>query len=294
MRLVCKIILILGLFLSGCSKDKDDTPLNIFSIQFRLEDEDGNDIFRQEIQNIDIIFFDGEGRYLSQKSLSKTDLDKYQGLIFNSRDRDLHLIFWANRLDNTIIGAFGDNPVIDDYRIYSKENNITKNGDPLYYASLKTSDLRKSAFEASGINFTQAHKVVSIYVKGFSDEVNGNNLLPQIELTRLPVGYDFYMSPLSDLINYKQASSNILTPEGYMAGVNFRTPHFPEDYTSKIRIIKSSTGESAYTVDLEELFSNQGEDIHKDNVVSIFIEFKAGEVIVTLPKWSGIGIEPEI
>jgi len=294
MRLVCKIILVLGLFLSACSKDKDDVPQNMLSIQFRLDDKEGNDIFRNEIRNVDAIIFDDEGHYLSHKFLSKTDLDEFQGMMFDTEDRDYHIIFWANRLDNTDIGMLGENPVIDNYAIYNKQNSIANNGDPLFYASLKTSDLRKSESETSGVSFVRAHKIIGIYVKGFVDEVNGNNVLPSIQLTGLPYGYDFYMALLSDLISYKQISSNMLTPEGYLAGVNFYTPHFPQDYASEINIIKSSTGESAYTVSLKDLFSNQGTDINKDYQISVYIEFKNGEVVVSLPKWSGVIVDPEI
>lgn len=295
MKFAYRIILILVLCLSGCSKDHhgEITPPHSISILFNFNDEEGNDIFGEEIQNVTVILFDKEGHYLSHKYLSKTELEDFKGVLFYPQDDDYQLIFWGNRSDNMEISISGEGAVFENFRIGHKDKsgNDVRNGAPLFYASLQTSDLETP--EKAEISFTRAHKLINIYVKGFVDEVDGTNLLPVIRFTGVPTGYDFTMSPLTDLINYKQSATNILTPEGYLAGVSYYTPHFTDGYDSEIHIIKASTGESAYTFSLRELLEKKASPEH-EYIISVFIEFNAGEVSITLPEWSETGVHPEI
>lgn len=311
MKILYQSLIVALLFLlGGCIRENnEDCPVvgsqHNVTLMFRYLDDSGSDVFPQEIDKVDLFVFDANGRFVRRVQVLKAELNTFQGVIMELDPGTYRIVCWGNASSRTQINEPDINSSMKDFFIYFTGSD---SADPLYYSvgtrgaegdiPYYTLEVPANRSVAGIIDFTSQYNVIEVYVKGFSDSNNpGRETTPDIEVRDLTPGYYFDMEPLKGQTkSFEQASEMVATPQGIMAGARFYTPDFNEDNQININIIKNSTGETVATVNLREFLIQN--DIHLDGrgvqTIRIYIEFKNGNVYITIPEWDSTEVVPEV
>lgn len=282
---------------SGCISEKNNTEdcsIGNVTLIFSLPDAEGKESLREHIEQIDLILFRNEV-FHSQDRIPVSSLDESRSLIMELEPGTYQAVAWGNLKGNLRMSELYDrmSPEIGTVTFYSIET-----GDPLYYAAapalglsrminpdnqLYTFTVPQSGSVTQTLIFKHAHKVVDVYVKGYS--VDG--LLPVIEVEGDYDGYDFYMNHRSEhLVTLRQDSQLTQTTEGELAHASFYTSRLYEDNTVAIHIINPVTGTTVYTVTINEAVDLIDDfDYDTEITISVYIEFFEGKFEVKPVTW---------
>lgn len=290
-RLFYTIFLLLPILFSGCIKEElDDCPPDYnLTVTFRFTDGNGVGVFPQYVHTVDLFLYDKGGLFLSRHTIDQTSLDQFQGAKLNLMPGEYTIVCWANLSTLTTINANLQTLVHADM-----EKGISSDGDPMHYAPQTTLTIPTTGTVEKSIDFCCAHRTVEVFVKGFTD--TPATILPQVELTQIPRGYDFSMNTLNgNNMCYAQRAVEATLPSGLIAATRFHTPHFNMEDPIQIYIKKPSNEQTLYTVNLNDFLRDNGMTLGDtpQDTIQVMIEFMETNVKVTMPLWDGNDVEPE-
>lgn len=287
---------------SGCiSEDTDSCPVelqNNLILKFLYTNDQGTDIFTQNIDKVDVFVFDSEARLVHKQAVDQASLSAFTGTSLNLPAGIYRIVCWGNALNNT---SFGEVETADLFKnaFLSNSGVDPNNGDRLYYAPFPsqvfTVTVSHDEVQTAEIAFCSAHIKIQVYVRGFDDKSPGGDQLPPlVKLVDIPSGYNFDMQASNDLVSYQNVA-DYRTVEGQnLAVLDFNTPLFGEDTPSQLMIKKQSDGTTVTTISLKDFIkeNNISLDDNQQVVIPILIEYKSVGVNITLPGWGQNPVKP--
>jgi hypothetical protein len=319
--------LLLPLFLliavSGCIMDDLSmcpSPDNL-TVTFRVEaGVTGEMEVARRLNSVDVILFDGDGRFVEHRRVERTDLAIFPGARFTVVPGEYRVLAWANSASGSRLSTLvpGESLIDKGYM------EMTGAGDTLYYAPAKTNAYRGGAalraeeateddpYALYRVNvpkgggevvkellFTRAYRSISIYLKGLEHLQGGMEALGQIqaEAHNLSTRYDLLFNTLTEKRNEIRSFSGTLTPDGTLPAVRFYSAYGPigEDITFSIMHLPEEA--ASVLIFLRDYLSDNPPASLDD--IDILVEFfRTGEgnvqVSITLPDWSSHPIQPEM
>ena len=265
------------------------------TLYFRLPNNDGQDIFNNQISAVDILIYSASGVFIQREHVGQNELDRFQGIQFLLPAGVYYLMCWGNVHNNTQYNGIETQNIPTITYAGVDANNSAGPCDPLYYSGAITTRATGLS-EASLITvpeqgewqgtalFRAAHHQIEVYVKGYEQK---ENKLPQVEFASLPAGVCLSnMAPLPDHSVVKSRNTTqMVTMQGELyAATRFCTFRFEPNNLITINIINPSTGEVIYSLPLREVMELSPSP--HTIVIRVVIEFKSAGVVVTLPDWS--------
>ena len=298
---VSLLLLVLCMF-SGCiSEDTDSCPVEVQNnliLKFLYTNDQGTDIFTQNIGRIDVFIFDSEAHLVQKQIVDQAALSVFPGTQLNLQAGIYRIVCWANADHNTSFGQVETADLFKNAFLSNSTINPT-NGDPLYYAPFPsqvfTVTVSHDEIQTAQIDFCSAHIKIQVYIKGFEDKSSDKNLLaPVVELVDIPSGYNFDMQASNDLISYLDVA-DYRTVEGQtLAAIDFNTPLFGVDTPAQLLIKKQSDGTTVTAINLKDFIKEHNIALDNDRqvVIPILIEYKSVGANITLPGWGQNPVTP--
>lgn len=316
------LLLLIALLLYGCiDEEVDPCPSNKVenSLQLNFVYTDGKqpDIFNEKIERVHLYIYDIDEQYVKKKRVDKSELTRFAGTHLNLSPGIYRVVCWGNAADKTTLYKPAMGRLFKDAHLLfgqpdkeeADSSVATGGGDALYYALTSTTAFTHGPFvvtiprdaekvKTATINFGSAHMQVEVYIKGFEDKTtDGNLLLPLVELTAIPAGYNFDMKPLNRFISYRDKAAECIIEGEPMCGVDFSTPLIGTDTPARVVIKRESDGTTLTNFSLSEFIRDNDIDIINtpQPIVPILVEFTHNQVSVdiSLPKWDYEDVEVE-
>lgn len=307
MRLFHSGLFLLLLLLSGCTSEH----FNICSKQgdvtftFHYITREGDDLFLQKAEAVDLIVFDANGRYYTHKRIGREALNLFPGVTLSLDPGNYYVICWANVLDNSLITDFTSSPHLSESYVKNVylPQGVAENGDRLYFAPELADYDNPQGYELTVVAdesltkkmyFTPAHKTVEVYVKGYSNtQSRASTGLPDIEMTDVAGGYNFNLEQLTDRMLYHQRTQEVNTEQGTMALAQFHAPLVKSKNTTLVHIKNPDSGYTDHSLSLEAFIEENQIDLTLADPIQILVEFKDTSVSISLPDWSKKPVEPD-
>lgn len=290
----------------GCiSEDNDSCPpelQNNLILKFLYSDDQGTDLFAENIRQVDVFIYDSQDRLVQSKRVNESALNAFTGTELLLDPGTYRIVCWANALQKTRFEEVDTADLFKNALLSNADidvNNIASNGDPLYYAPFPSQafmvTVAPGKMQTQEISFRTAHIQIEVYVKGFEDgSSNGSLLPPLVKLTDIASGYDFEMKASTDQTSYMDIAEYQMINAQSMAVIKFNTPWFKEDTSSQLLIKKQSDGTAVTTINLKDFIQQNNISLSGDQqvVIPILIEYKSIGVDITLPGWEQNPVTP--
>lgn len=275
----------------------------------------GTDVFHSCVQTVDVMVFDENGLFVTQKTVTQADMDQFRtarpdgkgGTRFFLSPGVYRIVCWGNAGANTVYQNLSETYSFDDAILQHVHCNSGTgvSYDPLYYAprmenlaspEVFTITVPESGSKTEIINFTAAHDTVELFVKGFKNSFGPATDKPEVEITSMSWGYDFQMFTQNDRpFSFLQNAQDVSAGNGLVAGVQFLTAQIENDNSILINIKEPFTHETIYTVNLKKFLADNKItlDPTDHDLIRIMAEFIGPDVKVTVPKWNSSDVIPE-
>lgn len=314
MNLIRLTFLLLSTFVLSTCIDEDlsscyDCNKTNLLLDFIYVDEEGEDLFGDNIQSVDVFVYDSNDFFVKQLHVTKKDLSVYAGTELNLKPDTYRIVCWANAAEKTSLykpamgRRFEDAFLLYNYPI---EDNLSSGGDSLYYAPFNDEGSSSQTFtitvpekdiQKAAINFRSAHITIEVYVKGFVDtSPKGQLLQPYVELTKNAARYNFDLQTFDHSVTYRGIAISQTIDEDPVSVIKFTTPLFAADTPAEVFIKKQSDGNIETTVSLKDFISDNHIDITKTTpvVIPIWVEHKNASVEITMHNWDNLPVKPEL
>ena len=289
--------------LIGCIGDNmgscPEIPENNLVLEFVHTDAAGTDIFPGNIHRADVFVFNPDGNLVLRQRMEKEALSVFAGTELSLPAGTYRVVCWGNAYDKTSLGGAFVGFGIPD------ANAIATGGYPLYYAPYTQTQSPAQAFtvtvpeqgvETAVVNFRSAHIKIEVYIKGFVDQSTqaGQPLLPLVELTDQPSGYDYDMQASGPVLTYRDVAAARTVEGQQLAVTGFYTPLFGEDTPVRAIIKQQSDGSTVATVSLKDFIRDNHItlSVATEVVIPIFVDLEKGGIHITLPQWDENPITP--
>lgn len=294
-----KLIFCLTLLAGGatsCIREDLDACLNTNKLLLSYKGDGVTEIFSDKICRVEMFVFDAENRCVNSSILPKEQVASRTVTLPPLAAGDYRIICLGNTHDTRVEGietgdygrmffAAGD---------YFDKKQVAGN-DSLYYATASYAVLPYSAHkeedQTKTIEFASSHYDLLVEVAGVSPVGNRAGLLPVLEVCGV--------SPCSDFENRAcgEATDYLLETE-YEAGLLTARTNIMrhKDHENVDVCLRPALGdEPLATVNLASfLADNPVIDCSKHEVlIPIRIEFKSGEITVSVPEWYVEQVKPE-
>lgn len=315
-RYYAALALMFTLFMTGCLKQdySDCFDEENVVLKFDLLNSDGTSIFADKIYGIDVMVYDANHHYVAQGRLSKTDLNEFPGIRFTLEPGEYRVVCWGNITNNSNIFGISDAGVFGECYL---ETVSDATGCPIYYGPEKEITDRDTPIVVRGsgtgidnadhtlvvqpnkqntkdILLTQAHRNIKVFVKGYETAVEG--AAPTVQMTDMPVRYDFQLRTCPSRKNYSSKAVNVETPSGAMQMTSFNFPISESDFQEDmiLNIIRDSDRGIETSVSLKDwVEENKSKisDLLEFSILLIYDELN-GMVTITVPDWGNEDVGP--
>lgn len=268
-------------------------------IDFQYLIEGSADLFSDNINQVEVAVFDSKGDFVMRKTITKTELNTYQGVRLTLDPGQYRLVCWGNVNEQVIypdLAGKNINDVLLNHVDWGK--GVSENGAQLFYApyikditkpELDVFTIRvlddKSVFSET-LNFTAAYNTLEVYVENALGT-------PTIEVSNLAGKYTFDMLPTLLEMTYQQTSHALTTSEGEQLGAVFYIPQFLKDNDIMVTL---TIGDSVWEINLNDFLETNkittNPTVH--NLIRIQVSYINGEITVTVPHWDNKPVTPEI
>lgn len=306
MRVLRLTILLLAVItMQGCSlrDNYDRCPPKGKGIKFRYLGDGTNDIFQEKIDKVNFYVFDQDGNYVASYELGRKELRDFQGIYLNLEPGNYNYIAWANTSKNTQLSNIDNGQNISDlYLIHTLVDEPRNSIDSLYYANsvriVTKGDVvpRGVDGESDIIDFRRAHTNIEVFVKGYSGLELDNSLASVVNLSGFLSQYSFEMEPQGNEVVYNNTGSVVSKGGTRVSESSFFIPKIYDDAEYIKLDVFAGGDENLHTeIDLMRFVKENNIDLNKEElVISILIEYKDLDVIVSVPKWEIEEVEPGI
>jgi len=312
--------------LSSCLKENYDDCFDSSSgviLNYKLVErgKSNKDIFRNYINDVTMMIYDEDGKYVKSTRINESALNSFQGAKLNLSPGDYQIICFGNVKDNTLLEGYGKNTRIQDGLIRYKtvEDNKTYDGEEVFAAPRSAPGSGSSGSFQPGlfnltvlpdsiiedtINFTPFHRHVEVYVQGYDED---GELYPRIELTDITYGYDFKFQTLRDehqierRISLEKTCTGSYSPTGPIAVSTFCTSYFDNDCSIDVMVKNPSSGNIKTTVNMKKFLADNNVVLddyltdQNETTIRILVTIlnDTGEIKITLPTWETKPVDPE-
>ena len=281
---------------TSCIREDLDACLNTNKLLLSYKGDGVTEIFSDKICRVEMFVFDAENRCVNSSILPKEQVASRTVTLPPLAAGDYRIICLGNTHDTRVEGietgdygrmffAAGD---------YFDKKQVAGN-DSLYYATASYAVLPYSAHKGEDqtktIEFASSHYDLLVEVAGVSPVGNRAGLLPVLEVCGV--------SPCSDFENRAcgEATDYLLETE-YEAGLLTARTNIMrhKDHENVDVCLRPAPGdEPLATVNLASFIAdNPVIDCSKHEVlIPIRIEFKSGEITVSVPEWYVEQVKPE-
>lgn len=310
MRFLRIIIMVntLSMLMAGCVREDYSLCPETHNVivNFSLTDRQGVEIFDNHITTVNLTVYDNSGEALFSRDISRAELNEFRGAYLELEPGEYTVLCWGNTNDDVVVKEIGvdDNPIVTysdivDGRVgnigrlfyaknitqkesYTKGNGLPKN--------IKITAPESGVAEVTA-KFSPVHKVVNVYVKGFTHD--GDLSLPDVSLEGVPLGLDYFKATkLRDggVVEARLPTEDISVAGEQYALASFNTFMFDSESMIQINLFNPETHHKLFSVSLEEVleyYSSSCESVEFD----IILEFKDGSVEVIIPGWTSDNID---
>ena len=291
--------------MSECSKKVKENTI----VHFSLKDQANNQIFTTIVGNVMLFVYDTDGNLVTQKAVSKSELNIFSGTRLQLEPGAYKMSAWANYSSQyTNFHIDGGKPCFDldhNYLINAvPENGVIADGDPLYHAPKTKGDMFPVTVPAEGeveviAEFRNAHIKMEITVEGYGvvpTRIAGDPLT--IEITNITSRYCLGMIPFGEKVSYIGQAPNV-DFDTKIFRILFHVPLFDRSTDTEILISNSAGRLIIVPIVLRELL---GDKIELDEILHLPIKIVfteengllQGTVVVDLPEWGEGDVEPYI
>lgn len=290
-------LLLFVTLLQGCIyENDDDCPPKECTVTLKFEYPD----FPAHITRVNLGLFDEEGLFVELMQVSKSDLDRFQGVVLSLQPGKYTSVCWANAFDNTLIKGFSKGMNITEGQVvnpnYETTQPITSN-DSLFYGKKEFSVLNQQT-QTYTVDFTPAYIRFIITIKGLSSTAQQNaDNYPYIRINNLKPAYNFNMDAIGPNVSYYPLIS-VNTAEKIAFSVT-NVIRFATDNPITIDVLKNKTSLDVLTsLDLRQFMIDNDIKIVAGKKVTIPLLFTFFnndlDVSVSIDRWGEIPINPEI
>ncbi|MCC8018616.1 MAG: FimB/Mfa2 family fimbrial subunit [Rikenellaceae bacterium] len=314
------ILILSFIALTGCVKDNrddcpDDADRNLM-LWFEYFDEEGDDIFAERIDMVDVVMFDRNYNFYDWRFVDKASLEEFQGVQLEVEPGDYHVICWAN-----VSASRSEMP--DDGSSSSLGQSVihhsnTETADPLHYApdrresTAKKSRTRSGSLTGDGtwllsvadkgttedtIAFMSAHRTLNVYLRNFPGMNDPEPVFPLVTIEHLAEYYDFTLGRGPENAYFVQTSYLMDVDEVTYCYAKFYIPHF--DYDNDVNLVVTGQGQYTYSyvVPMHQILEiNDIDSVYDgdDIVLDVEIIWEGDHFIqVKLPPFRVIEVKPE-
>lgn len=300
-----------GLLMTGCIREDMSScpPVTNVTLMFRYSDKDGVDRFQDKHDVVDIAVFDPAGRCVYNRTIDRGELADFQGHRFFLPPGDYRAVCWGNVSEHAQLSPLRSGEAFADSYLTLETGAAKRTTDQVMYAprpaamsrGLETGDVFRIRVPEEGqvqetMDFVSAYTEFKIQVRGLVDADAGMNVAPQVELTELPVSYDFAMNARSARESYAAATEYVSTAKGPEARAHFYTGNFEADAPIVVRLFSRVDGRPLKDVSLAPYLLANAPDFSTmlERSVTVLVEFegKDAKVTVTVSPWIGTGVHP--
>lgn len=305
----------LSLMLAGCVKEdmSDCLPESNVTVMFRYPDRDGADRFKGKHNNVIISVYDLNDRLVYTRPIYRSELDAFQGDRLYLAEGSYRVICWGNLAEHSRSPHFYQGKLLSQSLVTLETFNDKETCDPLMYAprsasfgrGLETGDRFVVNVPSEGtvnetIDFVSAHTAFKVVAKGLTDlDESGTNTAPVVEITQLPVGYDFEMNTQGGTEDYSKQSEFVTTSTTPESRAYFYTGNFNNDDPIMVKLYSGVTGQQldGGTVYLPQYLTDQSIDLSSmlERSITVTLNFKNGHVVsitVSVLPWTGSEVGP--
>lgn len=271
--------------------------------------------FNDVISSVDVVLFDGEGRFFLHRRIEDPDLRLYQGTRFTLDPGTYYVVSWANVSYKSAFRAFEENTTSFDECLLEIDSSSTESGgDPIYYAPAKAKPACRSGagitrasddlsiYEiivpvgervTKTLDFVRAHRTINVWINGYTE--NSVAVNPTVGATKLWSGYNFYFSPTSTRRDFSQKSQTATLSGTTYSSATFHSAMGTIDANTDI-IVKNSNGAGTiYSVNLRDFIDENNIADEDTDEIDILITFTDDlGVTVGLPDWSDKPVKPGV
>lgn len=313
MRLkILLLIMFTSLALCSCIKEQTEDCDVLENLELIFTYNDAPDIaFADVITSVDVFLFNAQGNYYIQRRAEYNELLSSLSMYFTVPAGIYYIVGWGNVLSHSRFSDFIPNITTFEEGFVEIVSSVTDTGDPVYYspytekngtrASALTRDDHLLLYQVdvpSGkkttkyMDFVRGHRTINVWVKGYTEIVEGVALHPDITVTQRWSKYDFFFTP-SIRRDYKQ-QSHIETVDG----TDFDEATFHNalgEIDDNIEVILTSPDDDDHilTIGLARFVAEN--NIIDTEEIDILITFLLDMgVTVTVPIWSETPIKPGV
>ncbi len=283
---------------TSCIREDLDDCLSTNKLLLSYKGDGTTEIFHDKICRVEMFVFDAENRCVNSSVLPEDQVASRTATLPPLAAGDYRIVCLGNthdtRVDGLATGDFGS--MIFAAADYLDDKQVFGN-DSLYYATLPYTVLPYSGREEDNqtkvIEFAAAHYDLSVEVAGVYDPGSRAGSMPALEICGVTPCTDFENRVCGEATDYLletryEADEALLT-----ARINIMRH---KDHENVDVCLRSATdGALLAKVNLAEfLADNPVIDCSKHEVlIPIRIEFKSGEITVSVPEWYIEHVKPE-
>lgn len=272
---------------------------------FELEGVTRSSDFTQTIHTIDVVLFDEQCNLSQHKTVTKSQLDEFQGVRLTVEPGIYHVVAWANVTPNTELSTNnGVPPTAFSASYLSTVSNAT--GCNIYYAPKKTIEHTRpdgvtpdqtiyqveviaNEITTKKLPFSRVNRRVNVFLKGFDED-------QQVLLCNIPDKYDYYLRAYSSRKEYRQTTREVPDNGGEALRVaSFRAPIVPFEQAMTVNLLKTGAGADQVlkTLNLKQWVEDNISNIKDLNEIDILFTKGPGAVItIEAPNWNDNDTKP--
>lgn len=285
------VFLLLIAALSSCIKDDLSGCYSTNRLILSYFGDGVTEIFNNSIDRVEMYVFDESNQCVASMRLTPEEIATRSVELPKLPNGNYRIICVGNTYNTRIEGI--ESGRYDYMRFasndYHNQNRLTTN-DCLYYASLSLTITSEDQEET--IRFASSHYKLIIEVAGLAPE--GNVGLPSLEMCGLPSHTDFENAVCGETVTH-YLETELNTEKGLL---------FSQSYIMRLTDLENANlylrdvdGQliNGGTVNLAQFVADHPEvdlSLH-EAIIPIRIEFKAAEVLVTIPDWFIENMKPD-
>lgn len=290
-------LMLLGVVTASCIREDLDDCVGTNKLLLSYKGDGSTEIFPDKIVRVEMFVFDAENKCVSSSLLPQEQVQSRTALLPPLKAGDYRIICLGNTFDTSVEGTdVGDySRMLFAAKDYFAGRQVSGN-DSLYYATTSYTVLPYSSGtdeQTRTIEFASSHYDLSVEVVGVPAADTRAGSLPLLEVCGVSPCTDFENRACGEATDYLLETT--YEPSRMYLSARTNIMRHTDHSRVNIRLLPSVGGEPLAEVNLAEfLAANPIIDCSKHEVlIPIKIEFKSGEITVSVPEWYIKHVKPE-
>lgn len=294
-----KIVFCLGLLVAGlcsCIREDLDDCFSTNKLLLSYKGDGTTELFSEKICRVELFVFDAENRCVNSSVIPQDQVANRTAQLPPLAAGTYRIVCLGNTHDTKIgnidSGDYGQ--MLFGANDFFAGNTVSGN-DSLYYATTSYTVLPYTGAEeqVQVIEFSSSHYDLMVEVAGIPDPGNGGGGLPALEICGVTPCTDFENRVSGEPADYLLETD--YNSDGMLMTAQANIMRHENHEEVYVRLRPTTRAESLAEVNLGEfLAANPIIDCTKQEVlIPIRIEFKSGNVTVSVPEWYVEQVKPE-